>query len=304
MTGPTVSVVVTTYEWPEALEVVLRALAEEADAPLEVIVADDGSGPETAQVVSQMHTWYPVRLEHVRQAGGSWRKARVLNLGALEARGDFLLFLDGDCVPRSGCLAATLRAALPGWFLASKRLHLSERLSWRVLRGEAHPWRWSTLRFLAGAPRELLSTHRETARPGLVLPIRDRRRPWRPELPDFAPPFGAYGFYFGVWREDFDRVNGFDMRYVGWGGEDRDIAARLHTAGVRCGWPGPRATMLHLWHPPQKGTGPSNAPLVDQTVAESRIEAVRGWRELSSEVESGLSSPRSASARRARRANR
>src|SRR5262249_6629244 len=159
----------------------------------------------------------------------------------------------GDCIPRAGWLAGLRRAMRPGWFLASKRLHLSESLSARVLGGEARPWRWSTLRFLAGAPRELLRTHRGTARPGLLRPVPDRRRPWRPGQPDFVPPFGAYGFYFGVWREDFERVNGFDMRFVGWGGEDRDIAARLRMAGIRCGWPGPRATMLHLWHEPQKG---------------------------------------------------
>jgi len=122
------------------------------------------------------------------------------------------------------------------------------------------------------------------ARLGLLVPIRDRRRPWRPERPDFVPILGAYGFYFGVWRTDFERVDGFDMRFTNWGGEDRDIAARLHAAGLRCGWPGPDATMLHLWHPPMEGTAPSNAPLVDETKAAGRVRALNGLRQLEAEL--------------------
>ena len=84
-----------------------------------------------------------------------------------------------------------------------------------------------------------------------------------PTSPSSRRPFEAYGFFFGVSREDFERANGFDMRFVNWGGEDEDLAARLRRLGLRCGWPGPDATLLHLWHEPGKGSMRSNAPLVD-----------------------------------------
>jgi hypothetical protein len=106
----------------------------------------------------------------------------------------------------------------------------------------------------------------------MILPVRDRRRPWRARQPEFAPPYNLYGCFMGVWREDLERVNGFDMRFVGWGEEDVDIAVRLRRGGVRCGWPGPGATLLHLWHPDRVRT--SNMPLLRETQAGERIEAV------------------------------
>jgi hypothetical protein len=181
---------------------------------------------------------------------------------------------------------------LPGWFLASKRLHLSPRLSRRVTEEHTPVWRWSAARWLLGAPREVFTTKRETARLGLLVPIRDRRRPWRPGQAEFSAPYQAYGFCLGVSRKDFERVNGFDMRFENWGGEDEDIAARLRRASLKCGWPGPKATMLHLWHEPKLGTMASNDSLVRETLASDHFEAVRGLRELAQELEAQVSAKR------------
>jgi len=278
------SVVMVTYEWPQALDVVLRALFEQDDRAFEVIVADDGSGPETAGVVTRWQQSVGERLRYVWQPDEGWRQGRNRNLGALEARGDYLVFLDGDCLVRRGFLRSVRRGALPGWFLAGKRLHLSERLSRRVLEGGLPVWRWSAARWLLASPRELMGSHREAGRPGVLIPLRDRRRPWRAGQPEFFPPFAAYGYFFGLSREDFDAANGFDMRYESWGGEDEDLAVRLRRRGLRCGWPGPDATLLHLWHPPRKGEMPSNRPLVQEAEETGRTEAPLGSRELREEI--------------------
>jgi glycosyltransferase involved in cell wall biosynthesis len=278
-------VVVTTYEWPEALDVVLRALSEQSGPTFEVVVADDGSGPETAQVVERWQESPRFALQHVRQDNDGWRKARILDLGALATRGDYLVFLDGDCLVRRGFLDAVVRAGRPGAFLGGKRLHLGEELSQRVLAGQEPVWRWSTSRWLLRAPGELFTSHREVGSPTVLVPLRDRSWPWR-EQRDFVPPFDAYGFFFGVSRSDFERVNGFDLRFTGWGGEDEDIAERLRKLGRACVWPGPKATLIHLWHPAKKGTMRSNAPLVAETKDATEIEASAGLRELEAELAS------------------
>ena len=279
---PTLSIVVVTYEWPEALDLVLRALSEEEDRAFEIVVADDGSGAETADLVASWHSVLGDRLTHARQPDMGFRRARVLNLGAAAARSDYLLFVDGDAIPRRGLVASVRRAALPGWFLSSKRLNMSADLSRRVLAGERAVWRWSGLGWLARAPRELFDSAGRNS-PGLLLPVRDRRRPWRRGRAEFAPPYWGYGCVLGVHRTDFERVNGFDMRFVGWGGEDVDIAIRLRRAGLRCGWPGPRASMLHLWHPVRRGRTLPNASLVEETIASDRVEALEGLSELAAE---------------------
>ena len=289
---PTLSVVIATYEWPEALEAVLASLAEQSDQSFDVVVADDGSRPATAELVGRWQSVFPGRLEHVWQEDDGHRKSRILNLAAERARGEYIAFLDGDSVPRRRFSAAVRRAAIPGWFVASKRLHMSASLSRRVIDERRPVWRWSALRWLVGSPHEVFAAHRETGRRvGVLLPIRDRRRPWRPGQAEFSPPFNAFGFCFGVFRRDFERVNGFDMRFRSWGGEDVDIAIRLRRLGLRCGWPGPDATMLHLWHP-QKRSMESNRLLVEETGRSTRVEAVEGLRELRSELEAQPSANR------------
>ena len=287
---PTVSVVVVTYEWPEALDIVLRALSEQSDRDFEVVVADEGSGPETARVVRSWQPEFEGCLEHVWHEDVGYRRARILNLGARRAQGEYLVFIDGDSVPRRRFIESLRHAAIPGWFVASKRLNMSEPFSRRVIDERRPVWRWSALRWLIGSPREVFASHRETGRrPGVLLPIRDRRHPWRPDSAEFSPPFNAFGFCLGLFRADFERINGFDMRFRRWGGEDVDLAIRLRRLGPKCGWPGPDATMLHLWHPSARGTMPSNEPLVTETRLTSRVEAIEGLRELSAEL--GSQSP-------------
>ena len=272
-----VTVVVATYEWPEALDVVLRALSEQRDRPVEVLVADDGSGADTAAVVERWARELNVR--HVWQPQEGFRKARLLNRAVLASSGDYLIFLDGDCVPRTAWMSSIRRAALPGWFVASKRLHLSEGLSRRVLADARPVWRWSSVDWVVRAPRALVtSPPMQFNRPGVLLPVRDRDRPWRPGPGNFQPPYMGYGYTFGVWRSDLERVNGFDMRLCGWDGEDVDIAQRLLAVGLRCGWPGPGASVLHLWHAYRKQ--PERVPRMDAIVA------ANGLSQLASELSS------------------
>ena len=196
VSSPRISVVLATYEEPALLDTTLRALCEqEARRGFEVVIADDGSGDSVAEVVER---WEPqLRIRHVWQPDEGFRKARALNCAALSSTGDYLVFLDADCVPRQGFLDSIRRAAMPGWFLTTKRVDLSEALTARVLDECLPVWRWSAVDWLLRAPREV-------GRPGYLVPGRDRRRPWRPDQPDFVPPHVAYCL-FGLPRESFDQ---------------------------------------------------------------------------------------------------
>lgn len=266
------SVIVSTYEWPVALDAVLRGLASQSDAAFDVVVADDGSKEATVAVLDRWKRVLGERLVHAWQPDEGFRLARVRNLGASVARGSYLVFIDGDCIPRRHFLAAMRRAALPGWFLAATRVQLSERLSCAVLEGRVAIERWSRARLLARSRRDVRGWRHLTPR--------DRRRSWRPGLPDFAPHGNAYGFCTGVARADFEAVNGIDTRFVGWGDQDVDLAVRLGRLGLRCGYAGPQSALLHLWHP---SNIPEDRPtwwLLQETIESDRVEAVEGIREL------------------------
>jgi len=268
------SVVVSTYERPDALDAVLWALSEESERGVEVVVADDGSGPETEAVVDGRKRELGGRLVHVRQPDEGFRLAAVRNRAAAVARGDYLLFVDGDCVPRRGLVAAVGRAARPGWFLGSRRVMLSEGLTARALEQRLPIHRWTLARWAVRERSEIPSLH--------ALTPRDRRRPWRSGLPDFEPFGGGFGFFLGVARSDFEAVNGYDARFHGWGYEDHDIAVRLRRLGLRSGWAGPRSTVLHLWHPNLKAESDlaTNVALLAETESADRVEAVEGLREV------------------------
>ena len=265
------SVVVSTYEWPEALDAVLFGLSEQSDPDFDAVVADDGSGSGTAAAVERWAEAFGGRLRRVAQPDEGFRLARVKNLGVQAASGDLLVLIDGDAIPRRGFVAALRSSATRGWFVAGKRLELDRDLSERVLAERLPVHRWS----LAGWALRA----RGRARPLSALTPRDRRRPGREDLPEFVPHANRYGVLFGVARADFERANGFDMRYEEWGEEDVDLAVRLRRLGLRCGWPGPQATLLHLWHESRKSVRP-NAPLLEETEQSDRIEAVEGLREL------------------------
>jgi len=268
------SVVVSTYEWPEALEAVLRALYEQSDADFDVVVADDGSGPETAAVVRRWQVYFRQRLTHSWHADEGFRAARARNLGALARDSNLLVFLDGDCVPRRDFVRASRMAARPGWFGVGRRLLLSPAFSGRVLEQELPIHRWSLARWLPEARH----------RTGIaVLTPRDRRKVGRLGVPEFVPDSNAYSPVF-LAATDFERVNGYDMRYQGWGEEDVDLAIRLRRLGLRCGHLGSSGTVLHLWHPSLVDAERPNWRLLEETERSGALEAVSGLHELEREV--------------------
>ncbi len=278
MTGgavPTTSVVLATYERADALEVVFRAFHDQTGVhAFEVIVADDGSGRDVAATVERWQGRLDIR--HVWQPNEGFRKARAMNLAAVEARGDYLLFLDADCVPRHGFMNAIARARRQGWFLTTKRMFLREKFTCRVLREEVPIWRWSTPHWVLRAPREV-------GRPGYIVSARDRRRPWRPGQPEFVPPASAYCL-FDLERSAFERVNGYEGRCLhSDDGEDQDLAIRLRRAGLRCGWPGPASTVIHLWHPLREDKASGRTRVYRETLASDHVHAVEGLRELAAQ---------------------
>jgi glycosyltransferase involved in cell wall biosynthesis len=270
-TGLSLGLVLSTYEWPEALDAVLRAFSEQSDSDFAIVVADDGSRADTGAVVDAWRASFGGRLEHAWQPDEGFRLARVLNLGALAIDAEYLVFLHGESVPRRHFVRAIRSCAIPSWFVAGRRIDLSEGLTTRVLKQRIPVHRWGML--------DWLRVRKEVA-PLSSLTRRDRRRVGARALPEFVPADRTYGYLLGVWRSDFERVNGYDMRFLGWGEEDVDIAVRLRRLGLRCGHAGPDATLVHLWHASDVPLERPNWYLLQETEGSDRVEAIEGLREL------------------------
>jgi glycosyltransferase involved in cell wall biosynthesis len=263
--GP-ISVIVSTYERPDALAAVLRGLSRQADRDFEVVVADDGSGAATAAVISAWKEKLGAPLTHVRHEHAGFRAAEIRNRAILASTGVYCIFLDGDCVPRPDFIAQHRALAEPGWFVAGNRILLSPGLTKQVLAQDLEPEHWGLGALLARWPRGV-----NRLLPALHLPLGAlrKREPSRWE--------GARTCNLAVARADLDKVDGFDANFAGWGLEDSDLAIRLIHAGVRRKDGRCATGVFHLWHPANdRGGLPENEARLDAVMRGDRIRALRG----------------------------
>jgi glycosyltransferase involved in cell wall biosynthesis len=262
-----ISVIATTFDREDALAAVLRALSRQSDKGFEVVIADDGSGPATADLIRSWTGRLGVPLQHVWQEHREFRAAEARNQAIGASRGSYCVFLDGDCIPRPDFVAAHRALAEPGWFVAGNRTLLSPALTEIVLRERLEPetWRFGAFlgRRLRGEVNRLL--------PLVHLRLGALRKVWSRSW------VGCRSCNLGVWRSDLDSVDGFDATYSGWGKEDSDLAVRLLHAGVRRK-DGRFATgVLHLWHPPaDRSALPQNEMRLGKVVASDKIRAASG----------------------------
>lgn len=271
-----VSVVVSTYNRPAALERVLDGLAAQDPPPLEVIVADDGSGPPTAALLARRRDDFPVH--HAWQPDDGFRLARARNLAALRSTGDWLQFLDGDCVPRPGFVARIFSLGGPGVALAGDRILVSRELTERIERERlpVHAWpfaAWLRERRRGGINRLLPLAHWP-----FVAGRGWRRHDWRL----------LRGANFGLARADLFAVNGFEESFSGWGLEDSEFAVRLINQGIALRSARLALGVLHLWHAEQpRGALERNRALLEAARADRRTRARRGLAELAAELAAG-----------------
>jgi glycosyltransferase involved in cell wall biosynthesis len=262
-----ISVIVTTYDREDALDAVLRALSRQADRDFEVIVADDGSGPATAALVESWKPKLGVPLAHVHQEHRGFRAAEIRNRAVLASRGAYCVFLDGDYIARPGFVAAHRRLAEPGWFVSGNRVLMSEVLTQFSFEKNQEPEFWTLMTWLG------MRSYRGINRllPLLQLPLGPLRK-LRPRQWEHARSCNL-----GIWRADFDGVDGFDATFNGWGREDSDLLVRLLHAGIRRKDGNFATSVLHLWHSPadRSALEDNDDRLVD-TLRSDRITAIKG----------------------------
>lgn len=234
----TTAFVVLTYNRSDALLAVLRGLAPQCGNGHVVVVADDGSRPEQVQALRERLPRFACPVLHVWQPDVGFTAARSRNLGAAHARADYLVFMDGDCVPNPHFVRQHGRLAEAGHFVNGSRVLLSPALTRTVVDGKMDLCKleaadWLRLR-LAGDVNKL--THL-VHWPGAPLRVEGRFR-WK----------GIRSCNFGLPWRDFEAVNGFDETFNGWGHEDADLVLRLHHRGSRRknGFLG--TEVYHLWH--------------------------------------------------------
>jgi GT2 family glycosyltransferase len=230
--------VVLTYNRSDALLAVLRGLAPQCGAEEVVVIADDGSRPEHVDALRRGLPPFACPVRHVWHPDVGFTAARARNLGAAHAGADYVVFLDGDCVPNRRFVAAHRQLARAGHFVNGSRVLLSERLSTAVLQSKVHlhQLNWGDWLRLRGTGEVNKLTHL-LYWPGAPARVQDEFA-WR----------GIRSCNFGVWYRDLEAANGFDETFSGWGHEDADLVLRLHHHGCRRKNGFLATEVFHLWH--------------------------------------------------------
>lgn len=208
------SLIISTYNWPEALNLVLKSVLHQKHMPLEVIVADDGSGEETRKLISSFQSEFPIPLKHVWIPDQGFRKSKVLNMAYAQAKGDYLIQCDGDSIMHPFFVQDHLQFAKPNSFIQGSRVFLLPETSERAFKHEKIYFPW---------------THK-----GIVNRLNAMRIVFMQKMLDNPEERinAVRGSNMSFWKEDFVAVNGYNEALEGWGREDSELAARLVHSGV------------------------------------------------------------------------
>jgi glycosyltransferase involved in cell wall biosynthesis len=234
-----ISVLLATYNWPEALQKCLESLANQSDTDFEIIIADDGSGPLTQSLIERIKPNHPIPILHLWQEDHGFRKTAILNQAIEAAQGNYLLFLDGDCIVQPDFVARHRQLAQKGHLVTGSRVLLSEQLTKVIL---AWP-KWSFTQFKNDLIQYRLSGGINKYWP-IVVKLNDgawrlyRKFVWR----------RIKGCNMACWTADAKAIGGFDESMTGWGHEDADFIFRLQHSGIVRKSGSWSTEVFHLFH--------------------------------------------------------
>lgn len=228
------SLIISTYNWPAALNACLQSILMQSRLPDEVIIADDGSGSETRDLIQLFQASYPVPIIHVWHPDAGFQLAAIRNKAILNSQYEYIIQIDGDLILHPQFIDDHLRLARRGSFISGSRVLLPSGFSAQILQtGEIPPWsklvfkgknRFNALRFPI-LMRLLASEYKKNQ------------------------PLYVKGCNMSFWRDDLLTVNGYNEAITGWGREDSELAVRLINSGKKRLFLKFGGICFHLFHP-------------------------------------------------------
>ncbi|MEA3420004.1 MAG: glycosyltransferase family 2 protein [Campylobacterota bacterium] len=255
----TVSLIVTTYNWPQALALVLISAMDQTVLPDEIVMADDGSISETAELIRNIAKESMVPIYHAWQPDEGFRAASARNGAIRRASGEYLILIDGDMILHPRFIEDHLSYAKRGTFVQGSRVLLDEKKSEEVLQKRQYGFSL----FEAGIHNRKNAFHSN-----MLYSLFSK---------DNSSLKGIKSCNFALFREDIDRVNGFNEDFIGWGREDSELAVRLMNAGIKRRDIRFHAIAYHLYHRENTRTSlPENDERLQEAIAQKKIWCDKG----------------------------
>lgn len=227
-----VSLIISTYNWPEALEMSLYSLTQQLVLPYEAIIADDGSSIATTNVINRMAELLPIPIKHVWQEDKGFRKSLILNKAVKAAEGDYIIQIDGDIYMERHFIKDHISVMRKNRFVCGRRaLLLQEGTKICLQKFKDGIFNYADI-------LENVYKKSRCFRNFMYYLLFSGKK-------DVLKILGCNMAY---WKSDFIKINGYNNEMEGWGYEDTDLAARLVNAGVKLQRMKFYGIAIHLWH--------------------------------------------------------
>lgn len=230
---PKVSLIIATYNWPEALDLCLSSVALQTVLPDEVVIADDGSKEATTTYIQEKSKGFPCPVVHVWHEDIGFRLTVIRNKAIVKATGDYIIQIDGDVILNKHFIEDHLTMAQESCFATGSRIMMTRELSTDLLKGKSvaiNPFTKGLRNRLNACRSSLLANY-----------FRFR---YKKDSPHYMK-----GCNMAFWRKDLLAVNGYNEDMTGWGYEDNEIAARLINSGIRKQYLKFYGIVYHIYHP-------------------------------------------------------
>ena len=254
-----VSLIITTYNWKEALELSLLSGLNQKEKPVEIVVADDGSRSDTGKMIAAIAAQSPIPVIHSWQEDKGFRLSASRNKAIAKTSGDYIVLIDGDIIMEEHFIADHIHFAQRGCFAQGTRVLLKEGLSEEVLARKKMP------ETLCKKGVENRKNCLRSAFLSRLISFKNRGMN------------GVRTCNFAFWREDALAVNGFNEDFIGWGREDSEFTARLLNYGLMRRSVKFNALAYHLYHSRNDRSHlPENDRLLEETIEQKRIWCEKG----------------------------
>lgn len=247
------SIIISTYNSPEWLEKVLYGYNNQTYRQFEIVIADDGSGDETRQLIQRMEAevFYPI--VHVWHEDNGFQKSQILNKSIIRCSTEYIIMSDGDCIPRKDFVEQHIKYREEGYFLSGGYFMLPMDISKKIEKDDIYTERCFDVSWLRKNGLEYSFKNNKLYSGSTKAFL----------LNSFTPTNASWnGHNASGWKEDIIAINGFDER-MQYGGQDRELGERLINLGIKSKQIRYNAVVLHLDHP----RGYKNQESIDKNLA-------------------------------------
>lgn len=258
----TSSLIIATYNWPQALALCLKSVNEQTMKPDEVIIADDGSDDETKKIIEDFKRTASMPVKHIWHEDDGFRKSIIINKAVAASNSDYILHIDGDVLLHKDFIIDHLNAARPQRFIGGSRVILDEALTNKIL---------SEMKL----PKSIfLNKHVHNKLNAIRLPLVSSL------FSNFIFPKkieNIRGCNMSFWKKDFIAVNGYNENYIGWGREDSDLVVRFFILGLKRTYFKLRGIVYHLHHKDfDRGFLEKNDELLNNAMQKKEYRCIKG----------------------------